>query len=69
METVCLEVKTMDFEPEKCSHPAPLGSHRVRAGKSLPLTGAKNNNNNGKKIIENVKRGEQHEDFVRGHPS
>jgi len=47
----------MDFEPEKCAHPSPLGGHRVRAGKTLPLTGAKNNNNNnnnnnGKKIIE-----------------
>jgi hypothetical protein len=47
----------MDFEPEKCAHPAPLIGHRVRAGKSLPLTGAKNNNNNnnGKKIIEKSK--------------
>jgi hypothetical protein len=47
----------MDFEPEKCAHPAPLGGHHVRAGKSLPLTGAKNNinNNNGKKIIEKSK--------------
>jgi len=47
----------MDFEPEKCSHPAPLGGRRVRAGNSLPLTGAKNNNNNnnGKKIIEKSK--------------
>jgi hypothetical protein len=47
----------MDFEPEKCAHPAPLGGHRVRAGKSLPLTSAKNNNNNnnGKKIIEKSK--------------
>jgi hypothetical protein len=42
METACLEVKTMDFDPEKCVHPAPLGGQRVRAGKSLPLTGAKN---------------------------
>jgi hypothetical protein len=41
METAFLVVKTMDFEPEKCAHPAPLGSHRVRAGKSLPLIGAK----------------------------
>jgi hypothetical protein len=41
METACLEVKMMDFELEKCAHPAPLGGHRVRAGKSLPLTGAK----------------------------
>jgi hypothetical protein len=46
METACLEVKMMDFEPEKCAHPAPLGDHLVRAGKTLPLTGAKNNNNN-----------------------
>jgi hypothetical protein len=46
METACLEVKTMDFEPEKCAHPAPLGSHCVRAGRRLPLTGAKNINNN-----------------------
>jgi len=52
----------VDFEPEKCAHPAPLGDHRVRPGKSLPLTGAKNNNNNnnnninnGKKIIEKSK--------------
>jgi hypothetical protein len=47
----------MDFEPEKCSHPAPLGGRSVRAGNSLPLTGAKNNNNNnnGKKIIEKSK--------------
>jgi len=47
----------MDFEPENCAHPAPLGGHHVRAGKSLPLTGAKNNinNNNGKKIIEKSK--------------
>jgi len=62
METACLDVKTMDFEPEISAHPAPLGSHRVRAGKSLPLTGVKNNNNNnnsnnnnGKKIIEKSK--------------
>jgi hypothetical protein len=55
METALLEVKTMDFEPEKIAHPAPLGGHRVRAGKSLPLTSAKNNNNNGKKIIEKGK--------------
>jgi hypothetical protein len=45
METACLEVKTMDFEPEKCAHPAPLGGHRVRAGESLPLTGVKKKNN------------------------
>jgi hypothetical protein len=48
----------MDFEQEKCSHPAPQGCHRVRSGKSLPLPGAKNNNNNnnyGKKIIEKSK--------------
>jgi hypothetical protein len=48
----------MDFEPEKCAHPAPLGGHRVRARKSLPLTGAtnnNNNNNNAKKIIEKSK--------------
>jgi hypothetical protein len=47
----------MDFEPEKCAHPAPLGGHRVRAGKTLPLTCAKNNNNNYnvKKIIEKSK--------------
>jgi hypothetical protein len=48
----------MDFETEKCAHPAPLVSHRVRAGNSLPLTGAKNNNNNnnnGKIIIEKSK--------------
>jgi hypothetical protein len=45
----------MDFEPEKCAHPAPLGGHRVLAGNSLPLTGAKNNNNNGKKKIEKGK--------------
>jgi hypothetical protein len=48
----------MDFEPEKCSQPAPQCCHRVRAGKSLPLTGARNNNNNnnnGKKIIEKSK--------------
>jgi hypothetical protein len=49
----------MDFEPEKCAHPAPLGGHRVRTEKSLPLTGAKNNsnnnNNNGKIIIEKSK--------------
>jgi hypothetical protein len=47
----------MDFEPQKCTHPAPLGGHHVRAGKSLPLTGAKNNinNNNKKKIIEKGK--------------
>jgi len=53
METACLDVKTMDFEPEKYAHPAPLGGHRERAGKSLPLTGANNNNNHnmGKKII------------------
>jgi hypothetical protein len=57
METACLDVKTMDFEPEKYAHPAPLGGHRERAGKSLPLTGANNNNNNnmGKKIIEKSK--------------
>jgi hypothetical protein len=59
METAFLVVKTMDFEPEICAHPAPLGGHRVRAGKSLPLIGAKkkknNNNNNGKKIIEKSK--------------
>jgi hypothetical protein len=60
METACLEVKTMDFKPEKCTHPAPIGGHRVRAGKTLPLTGAtnnnnNNNNNNGKKIIEKSK--------------
>jgi len=57
METACLEVKMMDFEPEKCAHPAPLGDYLVRAGKTLPLTGAKNNNNinNGKKIIEKSK--------------
>jgi hypothetical protein len=41
METACLEVKTMDFEPENCAHPALLGGYHVRAGKSLPLTGAK----------------------------
>jgi hypothetical protein len=48
----------MDLEPEKCAHPAPQGCHRVRAGRSLPLTGAKNinnNNNNCKKIIEKSK--------------
>jgi hypothetical protein len=47
----------MVFEPEKCAHPASLGDHRVRAGKTLPLTGAKNNNNNynKKKIIEKSK--------------
>jgi len=49
----------MDFVPEKCAHPAPLGCHRVRAGKSLPLTCAinnnNNNNNNGKIIIEKGK--------------
>jgi hypothetical protein len=58
METGCLEVKTKDFDPEKYAHPAPLGGHRVRAGKSLPLTGANNNNNNnnnGKIIIEKGK--------------
>jgi hypothetical protein len=58
METVCLEVRTMDFELEKCAHQAPQGGHRMRSGKSLPLTGAKNNNinnNNGKKIIEKSK--------------
>jgi hypothetical protein len=57
----------MDFEPEKRAHPAPLGGHHVRAGKSLPLTGAKNNinNNNGKNIIEKSKtRG-----ATRGLPS
>jgi len=61
----------MDFEPEKCAHPTPLGGHRVRAGKCLPLTGAKNNNNNnnGKKIIEKLKLGVQHEDFPGGHSS
>jgi hypothetical protein len=67
METVCLEVKTIDFEPEICAHPAPLGSHRVRAGKSLPLTAAKNNNNNnnnGKIIIEKSKT----RDAKRGLP-
>jgi hypothetical protein len=46
----------MDFEPVKCAHPAPLGGHRVRARNSLPLTGAKKNNNNGKKIIGKSKR-------------
>jgi hypothetical protein len=62
METACLEVQTMDFEPEKYAHPTPLGGHRVRAVKSLPITGAKNNNNNnnnnnnGKKIIEKGKK-------------
>jgi hypothetical protein len=48
----------MDFEHEKCAHPAPQGGHRVRSGRSLPLTGAKNNNNNNnnsKKIIEKSK--------------
>jgi hypothetical protein len=48
----------MDFEPEKCAHPSSLDGHSVRAGKSLPLTSAKNNNNNinnGKKIIEKSK--------------
>jgi hypothetical protein len=56
----------MDFEPEKYSHPAPLGIHLVRAGNSLPLTGAKNNtnNNNGKKIIEKIKT----RDATRGLP-
>jgi hypothetical protein len=58
----------MDFEPEKCAHPALLCGHRVRPGKSLPLTGVKNNNNNnnnGKKIIEKSKtRG-----ATRGLPS
>jgi hypothetical protein len=50
----------MDFEPEKCAHPVPLGGHRVRARKSFPLTGGNNNNNNNnrKKIIEkSIKRG------------
>jgi hypothetical protein len=51
----CQEVKTMDFKPEKCAHPALLGGHRVRPGKYLHLSGAKNNNNNGKKIIEKGK--------------
>jgi len=57
METACLEVKTMDFEPEKCAHPAPLGDHCVRAGRSLPFSGAKNINNinNGKIKIEKGK--------------
>jgi hypothetical protein len=53
METACLEVKTMDFEPKKCAHPAPLGAQRVRARKSLPLTDAKNNNNNNKNVQKN----------------